>query len=180
MYNLCKINSDSFGSSDICSNLRYSIWIFLDCHCPIFNVIENFFLIRLLNKLVTLKIKTKLIRIRNKQTFHFVIFFFAETICPEGWNLFRDFCIRIPDLQLTYDDAKVSGCTEGIFLEDTTFGFWSQVFFSNFFSLYNTIVKIDSSIWSSCLCHVCKTDYLIWARKLDRCCVKVTPIQDLA
>ncbi len=42
------------------------------------------------------------------------------------------------------------------------------------------IVKIDSIIWSFCLCHVCKIVYLIWARKLDQCFVKVTPSKDLA
>jgi len=42
------------------------------------------------------------------------------------------------------------------------------------------IVKIDSIIWSFCLGHVCKIVYLIWARKLDQCFVKVTPSKDLA
>ncbi len=41
------------------------------------------------------------------------------------------------------------------------------------------IVQIDSITWSLCLCHVCKTVYLIWVRKLDQHCVKVTPSQDL-
>jgi len=43
----------------------------------------------------------------------------------------------------------------------------------------NFIRKIDSIIWSFCLHHVCKTVYLIRARKLNPHCVKVTPSQDL-
>jgi len=44
-------------------------------------------------------------------------------------------------------------------------------------STYN-IDEIDT--WSFCLRHVCKTVYLIRARKLNRHCVKVTPSQVLA
>jgi len=57
-------------------------------------------------------------------------------------------------------------------------------FFSLFISIFSClafIVKIDSIIWSFCLCHVfTKTVYLIRARKLNQRCVKETPSQDLA
>ena len=65
------------------------------------------------------------------------------------------------------------------------FGFWtskwyipgvSRIFFSRAKyedSLFcEIIIKIDSIIWSFCLCHACKMVYLIWARKLNQHCVK--------
>jgi hypothetical protein len=55
------------------------------------------------------------------------LFVFSETICPEGWNLYRDSCVKISEQSLTYDNAKTIGCTEGVLFEDATYGFWSQV-----------------------------------------------------
>jgi hypothetical protein len=50
-----------------------------------------------------------------------------ETICPAGWNLYQDYCVKINEVPMKFDDAKASGCKEGSFVEDSNFGAWAEV-----------------------------------------------------
>jgi hypothetical protein len=53
--------------------------------------------------------------------------FITETICPFGWDLHRQNCLKISEISLTFADAKAKGCTTGTLLESTDFGFWAEV-----------------------------------------------------
>ena len=59
----------------------------------------------------------------------FSYFIIVETICPVGWNLYQDSCVKINDVPMKFDDAKAVGCKEGSFVEDSNFGAWAEVLF---------------------------------------------------
>ena len=48
-------------------------------------------------------------------------------MCPRGWNLYGDVCLKLMTSQLTFDQAQLTGCSEGYFYSQEHFGFWAQV-----------------------------------------------------
>jgi hypothetical protein len=57
-----------------------------------------------------------------------LIFKFSETACPDGYYVFKEFCIKIIQTPMTYATAKATGCKgQGTFWEDNMLGFWAEV-----------------------------------------------------
>ena len=68
---------------------------------------------------------------RDFQYFHCLNNFFTETVCPRGWQLHDQSCVQVQNASMTFDLAKAGGCLEGTFLEDLSFGFWTEVTFGS-------------------------------------------------
>jgi hypothetical protein len=48
-------------------------------------------------------------------------------VCPEGWQLFDDYCVAISSTSLDFGTAKLSGCKSGTFWADPYLGLWISV-----------------------------------------------------
>ena len=64
-----------------------------------------------------------------------------DSVCPEGWNLFDDVCIQINSEQKTFDEAKSTGCKNGVFWSQPYFGLWIQVNTIFLLKCFDEIVK---------------------------------------
>ena len=63
----------------------------------------------------------------NMRTLYFHLLF-TDTVCPNGWMLYDEVCIKIiNNYQLYYDKAQAYGCSEGQFYGKPDFGYWVNV-----------------------------------------------------